>query len=46
MFLAYKAITLGFQQDAVDRIISDFTSAQEQANAPMEMEPPMEEMGM
>lgn len=29
--LLYKAITLGFQQDIIDRIISDFKSEKEAA---------------
>lgn len=43
--LVYKAITLGFQQDLVDRIVDDYKTKLAEADKPME-EPMGEPMGM
>lgn len=42
--LVYKAITLGFQQDLVDRIVDDYKTKLAEADAPMD-EPMGEPMG-
>jgi len=40
--LVYKAITLGFKQDLVDRIIDDYKTKLAEGDEPMGMEEPME----